>query len=227
MKRYETTMTVKALNEIFYISRGNKKLKSGKKIKFLIWNLPAVITCPFAGICKGFCYAKKAEKYYPSVLPCRMRNLEFSMSEEFVPLMIEFIKIQLNRLKDGQQIWFRIHESGDFYSAEYLEKWVEICKFFALDKRIVFLAYTKSHKYFAELDNVSDEILLARYSVCDDTTEEDKALAEELGMPIYEVIPDDKTIEDYADFFLCLCEDCASCGACYNPNVRKIAVEKH
>mgnify|MGYP003651091496 FL=1 len=41
----------------------------------------------------------------------------------------------------------RIHDSGDFYSPEYLNKWVTIAK---QNKNVIFYAYTKSIKFFTE-----------------------------------------------------------------------------
>ena len=104
-----------------YFSKGNKKLKSTKALKFLIWNLPAVKTCPFATeSCKRLCYARKAERVYPSVLPCREKNFQASKSPDFVEKVIEIIKKE----KDNRVLVVRIHESGDFYNKEYAEKWL-------------------------------------------------------------------------------------------------------
>lgn len=227
IKRYQTTITIKKCNEYFYVNcAGNAKLVNTDKVLFLIWNLPAISTCPFAGICKGFCYARKAELQYPDVLPCRMRNYDFSKSENFVPYMIEFIKVKLNNLKDGRKIFFRIHESGDFYSLKYVDKWIQICDAFKDDDRITFLAYTKSHRYFQYMEY--RDSMVVRYSTCEDTTEEDRILAEEMEMPIYEVAPKNADIQrDYADYFFCKCESCGTCGACYTNKVRKIVVIEH
>ena len=42
----------------------------------------------------------------------------------------------------------RIHDSGDFYSIEYLNKWLQIAKD---NKEVIFYAYTKSIKFFKGL----------------------------------------------------------------------------
>lgn len=42
----------------------NLKLVPNDKVKFIIWNLPAGSTCPFASDdCIKFCYAKKGGTY--------------------------------------------------------------------------------------------------------------------------------------------------------------------
>lgn len=118
-----------------FISRGNTKLSSAVGI----FNLPAVKTCPNCKSCASSCYAWKAEKIYPMVLPCRERNYEASRSPHFVPMVVELVKSMSRSLR-----YFRIHESGDFYSAEYARKWEEIAS--ALPE-IQFYGYTKSPYY--------------------------------------------------------------------------------
>ena len=124
---------------------GNKKLKNNETTRFMIWNLPSVITCPYrTALCEKSCYAQKAERVYPQVLPSRERNLEESKQEDFVENMIFTIEKHLvSKAFQGKKTVFRIHESGDFYNINYARKWVEIAKHFENDKRIIFLAYTK------------------------------------------------------------------------------------
>ena len=120
------------------ISNGNRKLD--KRIG--IFNLPTEKTCPGSGFCAKVCYAKKAEKLYPQCLPCREKNYELSMKKGFSKTMAGNIK----KMKIGI---FRIHESGDFYSQEYLDKWKEIAKMLP---EVRFFAYTKSlHLDFSKI----------------------------------------------------------------------------
>ena len=113
-----------------YISPGNIRMD------FPTFSLPAVTSCPNHTVdCGNYCYAKKAEKLYPGVLPSRIRNLNESKRNTFV-------KIVSDILSKRQSKYIRIHESGDFYSQEYLDKWFEICRKFP-DKK--FLAYTQCY----------------------------------------------------------------------------------
>jgi len=114
-----------------YISNGNRKVNA------LIWSLPTKKTCIKAS-CWGYCYASKAERFYPGVLPSRENNLDASTRASFVIEMIELLK---SKKKDI----VRIHESGDFYSQDYVKKWYEICN--ALPNK-TFYAYTKRHDIF-------------------------------------------------------------------------------
>ena len=63
---------------------------------------------------------------------------KLSKTVAFVPLLIEAIKT----LKAD---FIRIHDSGDFYSPKYVEKWMQIAE--ALPG-VKFYAYTKSHDFF-------------------------------------------------------------------------------
>ena len=162
------------LNYNITLSNGNKKLKNTDSTRFIIFNLPSIITCPYATIhCKEKCYARKSELFYPDVLPCRNRNLEETKKDSFVPDMIARIE---NKIKtksyQGKQIVIRIHESGDFYNKSYAMKWLSIARHFENNKNIVFMAYTKSLIYF-ESENIPTKFCL-RASVSDDTKEEQK-----------------------------------------------------
>lgn len=152
-----------------YLSNGNKKLKNTDKVRFIIWNLPAVITCPFrTPHCEGKCYARKAEKFYKDALPRRMKNFELSLKEDFVISMIEKIERRLKSktYRDTLTV-FRIHESGDFYNKVYAMKWLEIARYFDGKYNIVFMAYTKSLPFF-EGEKLPSNFVL-RSSIWDDT----------------------------------------------------------
>lgn len=131
--------------------------KNLKMSSTIIWNLPAVKTCIGATAhCIAKCYARKAERLYPTVSPCRELNYKASQADDFVRLMSDMIgrsKIEM----------VRIHESGDFYDQAYLDKWFEICRNNP-SKR--FLAFTKSYQLdFAECPSN----LRLIYSIWDDT----------------------------------------------------------
>jgi hypothetical protein len=114
-----------------YISKGNRRMN------IPTWSLPAIQTCPGAtNYCLLNCYAIKAERVWKNPRLSRLRNLEATRDKNFVQVMIH----DISDLKDK---YFRIHESGDFYSQEYLNKWIEICKYFVDKKK--FLIYTQRY----------------------------------------------------------------------------------
>ena len=113
------------------LSKGNHKLPTSTAI----FNLPSGRTCPGrTAKCLKHCYAKKAERQYPAVLPFRMRNWDTSKTDRFFDL----ISGELSRSRVITTV--RIHESGDFYSEEYFRKWVDIALAFP---ELKFYAYTK------------------------------------------------------------------------------------
>jgi hypothetical protein len=91
---------------------GNAKVDSS----CIIFNLPTEI-CPVQ--CGKRCYAKRPEQRFPEVLASRRRNLEFTKSQYFITNTIAAIKTL------GKSTC-RPHESGDFYSQEYINAWTEI-----------------------------------------------------------------------------------------------------
>lgn len=111
------------------LTKGNTKVKDT-----LLFDLPT-------SVCKENClkcYARKAEKCYPNVLPFRKRNYKASLENSFVD--------QINaEIKKSKYNIIRPHASGDFYSQEYIEKWTTIA-IQNPDKK--FYAYTKNKKYF-------------------------------------------------------------------------------
>jgi len=226
-----TLITYKARTEndnYIVMSDGNKKLKGNSRISFLIWNLPAVITCPYrTNNCERFCYATKAEKAYPDCLPARTRNFEMSRRPDFVDRMIYTIKVELDRPKNkNKKIVFRIHESGDFYNKAYVDKWLSIIRHFENDNRIVFVAYTKSVKYFDGVDIPANMALLA--SVWDDTKRSNLDIIARNNFRIYTAYKGeqlDNAIK--SGFARCRCEDCATCGLCWNNYVNNVCCEIH
>lgn len=201
-----------------YVSNGNSKLKSNDKVRFLIWNLPAQTTCPYStALCRKNCYAVKAERQYPQVLPRRQANLGLSKREDFVHEMVALIHSKEQHSK-GREILFRIHESGDFYSKEYAMKWVTIAK---LCPNVKFLAYTKSLPYFEGVRLPRNFII--RASIWSDTTPEMLDLSAKY--PTYTALP--AGTYDAIRNFKCECRDCGTCKACYSNSVKSIICDIH
>ena len=194
-----------------HISRENKKLKPDARTAFIIWNLPAIFTCPGATFhCILSCYAKKAEySYHKEVLPARVQNYLMSRRADFVELMTkEIMRIAAGTKK--QYIIVRVHESGDFYCKAYAEKWLQIMRNCAGDRRIRFIAYTKSFRYFDGVKLPKNFSL--RASIWDDTPEADKEIVKRNGWPIYTAV-DKFQVGD--NFTRCRCSDCAGCRKCW------------
>lgn len=214
---------------------GNKKLRNTENVRFMIWNLPAVKTCPFATeMCKKSCYARKAERVYTQVLPSREKNLEASKRPDFVENMVYTIEKELaSRKYTGKKVVFRIHESGDFYNLEYAAKWVAIARHFENNDKIVFLAYTKSLAYLIRAGYGTKEFpknFVVRSSLWADTSTANRDYTELYEFPIYTALTRhdmDAERRNGRTFSECRCDDCATCGECWNAEKRDIICEIH
>lgn len=223
----------------FTLSEGNAKLNNTAVVSFYQWNITSVITCPFrTEMCEKACYALKAERMYPTVNARRLSNLEASKQEWFVQAMIEQIEFELERKKNkGKTIFFRIHEAGDFYSMEYLEKWHQIASHFKGNRRIVFMAYTKSLPFVKALykkvgkENVN---IVFKSSIWEDTKEKFVNMTKELGLSVFTAMPKGQLEEK--KYFACPSSEafagtekekgCGDCKVCYLGQTN-VAIEIH
>jgi hypothetical protein len=136
--------------------KGNKKLQKTAGIdgRVVGWGIPAdhnfrgrdgaiLNTCLGALACRGVCYAKQGAYLWRSTVNARNKSLAQTMSDTFVADAIA----DLGRMRKVAAV--RIHDSGDFYSQEYLDSWSAIAAAFP---KIIFYAYTKSlHLDFSAL----------------------------------------------------------------------------
>lgn len=125
--------------------------------------------CPKAGACASFCYALNGTYMFKNVRGAHERNLRMTLDElsdwkrammlelshkRFRPNNEERLAgydLQLDQWAENWRVTggaaIRIHDSGDFYSVEYLKAWIEIAEVF---KDVLFYAYTKDVKMFRE-----------------------------------------------------------------------------
>lgn len=108
---------------------GNKKINRNTGI----FSLPAGSEYTCSVTCPG-CYARRDQNLYPGVLAYRHRMMEYTKSDTFVEMM----NMEIRSRKTTDNV--RIHESGDFYSQQYLDKWIKIMK---ANPDKLFYAYTK------------------------------------------------------------------------------------
>ena len=141
-------------------------------LKVVYIGLPAGYTCPFADKCKTFahrkgktfpgsqlkikqtgdirCFAASREAQYKELRNLRWRNRDLlKQFEGDLAGMTDLLLRSLDhyeRTKKKIRI-FRIHDSGDFFSQEYFNAWVETAK---QRPDILFYAYTTSLPFWAE-----------------------------------------------------------------------------
>lgn len=114
------------------------------------FGIPSVKTCIFAGDCKKFCYASKAAYTWKNVKTAFEYRLEITKKEEFIEMMSqEITKKRVSHL--------RIHDSGDFYSRTYIQKWFQIMNSFP---NVTFYAYTKAIPLFENVELPENFVLI-------------------------------------------------------------------
>lgn len=126
--------------------------------------------CPSAGACTQLCYARNGTYLFPAVKAAHMRNLDLVIDElpKWKTIMIgelgsdqfratfepRFADLQLDPDPWAEE-WMRrggsavrIHDSGDFFSDEYLRAWLEIADLFP---DVLFYTYTKEVPRFRSM----------------------------------------------------------------------------
>lgn len=83
--------------------------------------------------CKKYCYANYMMRLYPAYRKKMNYNYRIAKSDKFVSRINDELK--------ESSINVRIHVCGDFFSQEYLDKWIKIAK---KNPRHLFYCYTKS-----------------------------------------------------------------------------------
>lgn len=117
---------------LFGLTFGEGNIKLGKIFTF---SLPSQVTCPgVSPWCKKVCNAHRFERLRPTCRNAYKRNLLIAKNQKlFTKTAIGILPRILTCM--------RIHVSGDFWSPEYIESWIQICSAFPQTK---FWAYTRS-----------------------------------------------------------------------------------
>lgn len=137
----------------------NSKLKKTSKLTGLrVFNfgIPAYksatgkLTCPFAAECVKFCYAQKGAYSWSNVKPAFEKRYELTKTDDFVNEMNK-------EIAKKKPDYVRVHDSGDYYSKAYLDKWIEIA---IHNPNVRFYSYTNSVEMlkFAKLPDNYDVI---------------------------------------------------------------------
>lgn len=133
-----------------FLTQNSKLKKTSKELGVRVFNfgIPAYksasgkLTCPFAKDCVKYCYAQKGAYIWGNVSPAFERRYEATKLDTFVDLMTQ----EVRRKKVD---FLRIHDSGDYYSPAYLEKWLQIAR---NNPQTKFYSYTKSVPLFENLE---------------------------------------------------------------------------
>ena len=132
------------------ITQNSKLKKTSKELGVRVFNfgIPAYksasgkLTCPMADACVKFCYAKKGAYIWSNVKPAFEKRYELTKTDDFVNKMYEEI---VKKKPD----YVRVHDSGDYYSKKYLDKWIDIALLFP---EVKFYSYTNMVQMFLDVD---------------------------------------------------------------------------
>ncbi len=178
---------------MLHFSHGNAKLNK----QTVIFNLPAGKTCPGALYCLSFavtdengkrsirdgehtqfrCFAASSEVQYDGVYQNRAENLQQIISSLREGNCADLINKSLQNARKKNTKFVRIHESGDFFNAAYLQAWVMVAqanpdlKFYCYSKNLpLFVGLTLPENFYltasygGKFDHLIDEGVFPRYS---------------------------------------------------------------
>lgn len=102
-------------------------------------------TCPMADKCIKGCYAKQGCYMFTTSVNSYENRLALTQLDSFEAI----IKLEIDKLLlKHNKVVIRIHDSGDFYSKKYADKWLSICIHYGFNPNIQFYAYTKMVSMF-------------------------------------------------------------------------------
>jgi hypothetical protein len=101
------------------------------------WSIPSGLRSICIGassVCLALCYAMRHHYCRKNVKEALDKNYKESLRKDFVAVAGGWIRSLFARV-------VRVHASGEFYSAEYVHKWIEITR---RNPNVLFFAYTRS-----------------------------------------------------------------------------------
>jgi len=122
------------------LTQNSKIKKTSKQLGVRLFNfgIPAYksasgkLTCPMAKECVEFCYAKKGAYIWSNVQPAFEKRYQLSKTNSFISEMMD----EIDKKKPD---YVRVHDSGDYYSKKYLQKWIDIA---IMNPKVRFYSYT-------------------------------------------------------------------------------------
>jgi hypothetical protein len=109
------------------LTQNTKLKKTSKALGLRVFNfgIPAYksatgrVICGMADECIKFCYARKGAYTWSNVKPAFENRYQLSKTDDFIDAMN-------NEIKRKKPDYVRVHDSGDYYSKAYLQKWIQV-----------------------------------------------------------------------------------------------------
>ena len=140
----------------------NSKLKKTSQIagkRVVNFGIPAYksetgkVTCPFADKCIKYCYARKGSFKWPNTVNAYERRYRIAQSPDFETIINAALVLQ-------NPHYVRVHDSGDYFSEKYMNRWFSIMR---ENPNIKFYSYTNNvlmmKHYEGEIPDNFDYIL--------------------------------------------------------------------
>jgi len=160
-----TTQDLFDLKHTQILTQNDKMRKTSKENNIRLYNFGITAlrshttgkaTCPFAGECAKFCYARKGSFIWTNTKKAYEKRYLLTKEKSL------FIEKMTNAIERRKASHVRIHDSGDFYNFEYINSWFEIINKFS---NVQFYAYTKSKILFDKLTESIPENLTLIFSL--------------------------------------------------------------
>lgn len=211
------------------IKPGNSKLGCGiGKVA-----LPAIETCPGRGACAKVCYAAKIMKMRPTVRDYYERCQELLESD-----IDSYFSIADANIKASGFNIVRFHESGDFYSKEQIQGWIQLVR---KHPNVRFFGYTRSWNQpdlLPLLEEFRSEMNVILFASVEDGESPPTWRTARIAAKAFTMHRDGtRTIHEPAgqDATYCLEQlnikkTCAECQFCINPETNKtkhVVFQKH
>ena len=153
------------LNHTQILTQNDKMRKTSKENDIRLYNFGITAlqshttgrkTCPFAGECAKFCYARKGSFIWTNTKKAYEKRYLLTKEKSL------FIDKMTNAIERRKATHIRIHDSGDFYNFDYINSWFEIINKFS---NVKFYAYTKSKILFDKLTDLIPKNLTLIFSL--------------------------------------------------------------
>ena len=239
------SMRENALYTSALILHGNGKLldytnDDGVSFRYAQVNTRAIIDCPFRSKgCERVCYATKGNHNFSDVKASRVRSYEETRRADFADALAYTIRTEKQSKRYANAVMIvRTHESGDFYSLQYLRKSLQAWATFTPDDGVMFVFYTKSFPFFLKLTEeekrtlntlLSSGVVAMNLSMDDTTSPEQKRAYLEMisTFPKANTYYCTEHVESVEHDDVCDCANCAKCGTCNKATGKKTVVKIH
>ena len=207
------------MNNLKKLSKlGNYKI--GKDT--IIFNMSSANNCPSdkKGYCKNskICYAKKAERMYPSVLPYREKQANYWANISPNNFVKDLLSSYQNKINKGEIKYLRFNESGDMANQADLIKLNYIANILELYDIKVYI-YTAN--IYLNFDLVSNNLAINLSNV-----NRDNFIFEEFTFNTFTAINKGTFVKKSKKDKLCIA-DCSKCNLCKSNKGLNIFVIKH